>query len=209
MRTTSPFLLAASALALALGAGLVSSVTACGSGGGDTGAAGGTAGTGGGTGGSTAASDCFDYTSFDGTTPAVSFQTDVLPIFRGSCGLSMSCHGNPSGTGAQHFYGPKLSDPAPSAADLQAIFDQSVGQASVDEPSMKVIAAGDPAHSFLMYKLDGDPDAKDFNAQVSCAQLPCAATETCLESMPQGGPQLPADKRDVIRRWIAQGAMNN
>lgn len=85
--------------------------------------------------------DCFDYSSIDLTTPAVSFKTDVLPIFRQSCGLSTSCHGSPTGgsLGGQHFYGPSNSAPAPSAADIQAIMDQSVGKASTANPDMVVI----------------------------------------------------------------------
>ncbi|MFT3768622.1 MAG: hypothetical protein QM820_24515 [Minicystis sp.] len=212
MRDTSPFLLA-SALVLALGAGLASSVTACGGSGG-TGGAGGEIGSGGstsssGTGGTTPTAACFDYTSFDATTPAVHFQADVLPILRLSCGLSQSCHGNENGPGGQHYYGPKNSDPAPTAAQIQAIFDQSVDKPSVANPTMKVIAPGDPANSFMLYKLDGDPSAKDKDAQVSCDKLACAADKTCLDAMPQGGPQLPADKRDTLRRWIAQGAKND
>ncbi|APR80700.1 Hypothetical protein A7982_06047 [Minicystis rosea] len=210
----------ASALACALGAGMTSSLTACGGGetGGTGGAGGGTSSTtstGGnaptttGTGGHTPADGCFDYTGIDTTTPAVHFQADVLPILRLSCGLSSSCHGNPAGSGGQHFYGPKLSDPAPDAATVQAIFDQSVDKASVANPDMKIIAPGDPGKSFLLYKLDGDPSKQSDKDEVTCASLTCAADKSCLSAMPLGGPSLPTDKRDTIRRWIAQGAKND
>jgi hypothetical protein len=202
IRKTSPFLLLASALSISAAAGMVSSITACGGSGGGGGAGGG--GTGGG-----ASAACFDYAGYDGTTPAVHFQADVLPIFRLSCGLSSSCHGNQAGSGGQHFYGPKTSDPAPDAAALQAIFDQSLGQPAVANPDMNIITAGDPSKSFLMYKLDGDPSAADATAQVSCANLTCAADGSCLSSMPQGGPALPAAKRDIVRAWIKQGAKND
>jgi hypothetical protein len=157
----------------------------------------------GGTGG-----DCYDYTSTDLTTPAASFKSDVLPIFRQSCGLSTSCHGDPSGGSlpGQHFYGPSNSAPAPSADDIQAIMDQSVGKASTANPDMVVIKAGDPANSFMMYKLDGDPTAVD---GVTCGTLTCSKDMSCLLAMPSGGPQLPAETRDIIRRWIAQGAKND
>jgi hypothetical protein len=195
MRKTSPFLRLASVLSVAAVASAGSSFLGCGGSGGGTGGSGGSA-----------APGCFDYASFDGTMPAVSFQTDVLPIFRGSCGLSTSCHGSESGQNGQHYYGPKNSDGNVTADQIQAIFDQSVNQPAVANPSMNVITPGDPSKSFLMYKLDGDPDAAD---EVSCADLECAKDKSCLSSMPQGGPQLPSDKRDIIRRWIAQGAKND
>jgi len=197
MRTPSPFLLAASSLALAAALG-ISSLTACGGSGGAGAAGGGSPG-----------GDCFDYTSFDGTTPAVSFNADVLPIFRNSCGLSASCHGGETGPGAQHFYGLANSAGDMTAAQIQEIFDQAVGKDAVDNPGMSIIAAGAPGNSFMMFKLDGDPGASDMTAEVTCSKLTCAADNSCGLAMPSGGPVLPSDQRDIIRRWIAQGAMNN
>lgn len=189
MRRTRLFaiLLPAPLLALLFGLGS-STLTACGNGG---------------TGG-----DCFDYGGFDGMSPKVTFKADVLPIFRLSCGLSASCHGSPGGGSlpGQRYYGPSSMDPAPSATDIKAILAGSVGKASAADPEMEVIKAGDPEHSFMMYKLDGDPMAA---SGVSCATLTCAKGMTCLSTMPLGGPQLPQDKRDTIRRWIAQGAKND
>jgi hypothetical protein len=197
MRKTSSFLLAASFIAVSAALG-VSSLTACGG-----------SGSGGGNGGGSAVNDCFDYTSFDGTTPSVSFKTDVLPIFRNSCGLSDACHGSESGSGAQHFYGLANSKGDMTATQIQEIFDQAVGKDAVDNPGMSIIAAGAPGNSFMMYKLDGDPNNSDLAAQVTCSKLSCASDKSCGEAMPQGGPALSADERNVIRRWIAQGAMNN
>jgi hypothetical protein len=161
---------------------------------------------------SSSGGDCYDYTTFDGTAPAVHFQADVLPIFRQSCGLSSSCHGseNPPAAG-QHYLGPSLSDPAPTAAQIKEILD-GMNQKSADEPDMNVVTAGHPETSFLMYKLDGpnDPTSTDPSATiVDCVKLKCAASMTCLLPMPSGGPQLPAEERDTIRRWIAQGAKND
>jgi hypothetical protein len=165
----------------------------------------------GGSGAGGAVNDCFDYTSFNGMTPAAHFKADVLPIFRLSCGLSMACHGNPNPSvpGAR-FYGPSKSDPDPTAAEITMILSGIVGTSSVDEPDMDVIKAGDPAHSFMMYKLDAanDPMNPDPNS-VNCSKLTCSSMMTCLVAMPSGGPQLPAAERDTIRRWIAQGAMND
>jgi hypothetical protein len=182
LRALLPFSLLS--VALTLGA----STTLSGCGGGET------------TGGDGA---CFDYAKFDGTKEAVHFKADVLPIFRTSCGLSTSCHGAESPSAPeQHFLGPKNSEDV-TDMQIQAIFDQSVGKASVMNSDMQVINPGKPAESFLMYKLDAPVDG-DF-----CGDLTCAGDKSCGDEMPQGGPQLPADKRDVIRRWIAQGAKND
>jgi len=32
---------------------------------------------------------------------------------------------------------------------------------------------------------------------------------SCGQSMPKGDPPLPIDTRDVVRRWILQGAQDN
>lgn len=197
MRKTSPFLRLTSALTVALAASAGASFIGCGGGG----------STGGGGGGGSGSGACFDYTSFDGTTPVVSFKTDVLPIFRNSCGFS-TCHGSQNGPGGQHFYGPNKSDPDPTASDIEVIFNQSVNQPAVADAAMKIITPGDPANSFLMYKLDGDPEAK-LGEQVTCDKLSCASGKTCGDAMPQGGPALEAASRDIIRRWIAQGAKND
>ena len=201
----SPFWAGAWLLAGAFGliAGACSSNSSTGTGG----HAGAATSTGTGTGGLSPANGCFDYTSFDGMTPTVTFKADVLPIFRQSCGLSASCHQAESPPlPAEHFLGPSVSMPAPTAMQIQEILSGIVGVKSVDEPDMDVVAPGDPAHSFMMYKLDGDPSNLD---GLTCSKLKCAANMTCLLSMPSGGPQLPADERDEIRRWIAQGAKND
>jgi hypothetical protein len=193
-------------LSLLLGAfGLVSA--ACGSS-----SSGGTAG------------DCFDYSTFTGTTPAVTFSTDVLPIFRRSCALSIACHGSdpmsPGSTmsGYLPYLGTATTDSAPTAAQLTAIRSSTVGQAAtlqtssidpsmmVGNPDMKIITAGDPKNSFMMYKLDGSFPTPPDGTEVSCATLTCAAGETCGGAMPSAGPSLAAADILTIRRWIAQGA---
>jgi hypothetical protein len=71
---------------------------------------------------------------------------------------------------------------------------------------MAVIAPSDPKHSFILYKVDGDPNATN---GVDCSALACASSEMCGVPMPNGGPQLSAGDRDTLRRWIAQGAKND
>jgi hypothetical protein len=178
--------------------------------------------------GGSSVNDCFDYKTFMPSTTTVSFSTEVLPIFRNSCALSTSCHGcdtttNPACTnsGISPFLGTPSKSGAMSAAQVQAIFSQAVGQPAavqtstavsggmVGNPDMMIIAAGDPQHSFMMYKLDGDPAATDLGSQVTCATLTCESDKSCGVAMPSGGPQLPSDQLTTIRTWIAQGAMNN
>ena len=162
-----------------------------------------TSGSGGGGGGSSCglmADGCFDYACFKADAPTVSFKADVLPILRNSCGLSASCHGGETGPAGQHYLGPKKSDPEPTAAQIQMIFDQWVGQTPSVNAGMNLISPKDPEHSFFMYKLDG----------LKCAKLTCASDNSCLALMPQGTTEpMDAAQRDVFRRWIAQGAKND
>ncbi len=189
--------------AFGLGAAACTSSNSTGSGGSGTAATGASSGGG----GDSPANGCFDYTGFDGMTPTVTFKADVLPIFRTSCGLSASCHQSQTPPlPAEQYLGPSLSMPAPTAAQIASILSGIVGVKSVDEPDMDVVAPGDPAHSFMMYKLDGDPT--NVNG-LTCPNLKCAANMSCLLAMPSGGPQLPSTERDTIRRWIAQGAKND
>ena len=131
--------------------------------------------------------------------PAVSFQSDVLPIFEGSCGLSTSCHGSSTVTSdGRVFLG---SDTV--TTDPATVHDGLVGIFSMDLPSMPYVTAGDPSKSFLMHKMDGDECL--FASQ-------CAASVAgggCGVSMPQNLPLLDVASRDTVRRWIAQGAAND
>lgn len=166
---------------------------------GGNGGSGGSGGAAGGNGGGESA--CFDYSGFDGATPVVSFKTDVLPILQRSCGITTSCHGDPNMPNENRpYWGPKMTVVA-TPQDIALILAGTVGVPSYNEPAMNIITPGDPAHSFVLHKLDHTLD---------CSLLPCAATKSCGSTMPQGSEEpLPQDERDLIRRWIAQGAQNN
>lgn len=166
-------------------------------------------------GGGAPADPCFDYADYTGMTPATTFRTDVLPIFRRACGLSDSCHGKANPTiPNQPFYGPPAADPPPSEPEIAAILAGMIDVAaqvpssngsSVPEPGgLKIVKAGDPKNSFMMAKLDAVPEGSVF-----CSTYVCSATSACGDSMPQFGPRLAQDEIDTIRRWIAQGAMDN
>lgn len=165
----------------------------------------GTGGSGAGGAGGGATDTCFDYTGWDGTMPATHLRADVMPLFQRSCGISASCHGDPTSPndalGYRPYLGPNLQT-TPTDADITAILDVIVGKTS-QAGGKPIVDAGDPKHSFLMDKLDA-PGAKEF-----CADAECVAGDTCGERMPQTSPNLVQAERDTIRRWIAQGAKDD
>ncbi|WP_437635893.1 hypothetical protein [Sorangium sp. So ce854] len=142
---------------------------------------------------------CFDYSRFDGASPEVSFKADVLPTLQRGCAFSSTCHGAEAGSAGFAYLGPPFSEQA-TDAQIAAIVAQNVGVASRAPSGMPRIAAGDPANSFLMHKVDGT---------LTCGDLECAPDDACGKTMPAGGDLLPAAERDAIRRWIQQGAKVN
>ncbi len=192
------------AVATSVAVGLSSLATGVGCDDGNVGAG----GTGGGAGGTdpcaaelpTDENGCFEYDCFVQLEEPVSFRTDVLPIFEQSCSLSASCHGNPTSPETADGYQPYLGevDPEVTPSDIDLIFATIVGQDSHDA-TMRIVAIGDPERSFLMHKMDGD---------LECPDLQCTDGD-CGDSMPQGSSTLPRATRDIVRTWIAQGAMNN
>jgi hypothetical protein len=181
------------------------------------------------------ASDCpFDYASFDGTAP-VSFETDVFPIFRRSCGLSGTvCHGTKTKPDGELYMGPRLTcgeqpesdcdstsgctwNPTAGACenelptDLAArkdIIHKYRGPPSKTAPAVNRVKPNEPENSFLMMKIDRCHCTAI--SGLTCEQLKGAdSDEPCGDNMPQDGSRLDAAERDIIRRWISQGAQNN
>ncbi|MGH7298025.1 MAG: hypothetical protein ACRELB_24005 [Polyangiaceae bacterium] len=137
----------------------------------------------------------------DLTAPTVAFSTDILPTFQRSCGIAGStCHGARSVTTQQR---PFLGFPD-GGTDAGEIVSDIVGVAANEDPSLNLVVAGDPGQSYLMHKLDGD--VCQFAA--ACAQGPTQYTD-CGQQMPYSSPPLDESTRDVVRRWIAQGAQSN
>ncbi len=124
----------------------------------------------------------YDDSAADLAAP-VSFANDVLPLLQNSCGLSASCHG---GTRRPILSRGLAADDA--LANLLA--------PSRLLPSMAYVTPGDLAASFLMLKMDGAQCVQD---------LECTGG-SCNGSMPDGADLLPVEQRDLVRRWIAQGA---
>jgi hypothetical protein len=143
----------------------------------------------------------------DCPTPSdpVSFETDVMPIFRLSCGLSNSCHGSLTSSQADLYLGPKNSAADPDAAARTAIIAGLVGVASKTAPSMPLVTASDSAQSFLIHKIDDTHNTLG----LTCTAQPGAKTNApCGDSMPQGSP-MAGCRRDVVRDWVDQGAQDN
>jgi hypothetical protein len=188
-----------------------------------TGDPGGNGGNGGGgaSGGAGGAATCPPDMNYNGAMPIVSLKNDLLAdisatksaggVFRRACSAS-SCH-DESRPIADLFIAPPGKDPmtqmdiAISAAQIERFLNGPDGvlRMSVTAPTMPIVDPERPWNSFLMRKLDEcwtDIEAK-CTAPVGDAPPPCG------DSMPQGGELLKADERDLIRRWIFQGAKNN
>ncbi len=135
------------------------------------------------------AGTCVPYVVPAGTdlsTPPVGFRSGVVPVFQQSCVFSV-CHGGSAGKLTL-----SLSDPSAAHKAL-------VGVASSEHKTMPRVTAGDPGKSFLMHKMDGD----------ACTlQAECIDPE-CADVMPKDTEPLEVKDRDVVRRWIAQGAKDD
>jgi hypothetical protein len=146
---------------------------------------------------------CTPYVSCaDLTTPTVSFSKDVLPVFNNSCGIGgQQCHGDPM---VGHTGQPYLGQ-SPGTPDVAAILAGIVGQPAEEDTQFSLVAAGDPAKSYLMHKVDGDACryAKECNATGD------PLFKNCGSQMPFNAGSLSLAQRDTIRRWIAQGAKND
>jgi hypothetical protein len=134
---------------------------------------------------------CDDYqppAGFDLGAPAVSFRRDVMPVFAQSCAFS-SCHGATVGSANGVFLG----------ADAARVHAGLVNARGSELASMPFVTPGDPRASFLLRKMDGS----------QCALDAACAGGACGDAMPKGSGPLEVATRDVVRRWIAQGAKND
>jgi cytochrome c5 len=75
-------------------------------------------------------------------------------------------------------------------SSANASFNALVNVASQQKPSLRRVAPGDSAGSYLVHKLEGGPDIE-------------------LARMPQGGPFLSTAEINSVRSWIDSGAPNN
>lgn len=128
----------------------------------------------------------------DLTSPTVSLKNDVLPIFVQSCTFS-ACHGVMTGANNGVYLGEH------TGTTTTATVVSGLAKTTLHLASTPYVTAGNPGQSFLMHKMDGDQCAFDMKC----------TSGSCGTSMPQGDAVLPVATRDVVRRWIAQGAKDN
>jgi hypothetical protein len=83
---------------------------------------------------------------------------------------------------------------------------EGVMRPSTTAPSMPIVDPGKPGNSFLMRKLDNCWAGLDSGGK--CTPLENGPMP-CGETMPFGGALLDAGERDMVRRWIYQGAKDN
>jgi hypothetical protein len=126
--------------------------------------------------------------TFDALKPAVSFARDVTPLLSKSCAFS-TCHGSSAGPANGVYLG----------TDLARVQRELVTKSASELPTMPLVTPGDPRQSYLMRKLDGS----------QCALDAQCLGGSCGDTMPRGEQPLPIETRDVVRRWIAQGAKND
>jgi hypothetical protein len=146
-------------------------------------------------------------------TPATQFARDVLPVFRGGCGFS-GCHGDSRPTAPLVFLYASSTDATPVSAIGPQVYSTIVDKKSLENPSMNYVTPGDPTNSYLMRKLDGAltdiaSQCPTENALYTRYGSSYAFVNGCGGQMPEGLTPLDATSRDTIRRWIAQGALEN
>ena len=80
---------------------------------------------------------------------------------------------------------------APMRMDTKSqSFNNLVGVTSSQKSSLQRVASGQPDNSYLIHKIDGQPNISN-------------------RRMPPGGPFLSSEETALIRQWIQNGAENN
>jgi hypothetical protein len=155
-------------------------------------------------------------------TPTISFVQDVLPVFQHSCVFS-GCH--QSTAGGLEYLGDNFSDASTYPATYATrVYNGLVNVATTEAPSMVFVKPNDPENSFTMRKMDNDicgltaqcPANNTLfvsnygNGQTQTPPTPCGVSmpkdQDLLEQTSADGGLGP---REIVRRWIAQGAKNN
>lgn len=121
----------------------------------------------------------------------MSFKDDVAPLLATNCALA-ACHSSKESN--LNFY--VTYEPAQIYAELM--------KTSPTCAASKFVVPGKPDESMVMLKMDNEQE-----------KLPESCTSARRSEMPPGDPPksgnaLMAKKdRDLVRRWIAQGAKDN
>jgi len=128
---------------------------------------------------------CGPGTALTAREPETASRTDVQEILGRSCAVG-GCHASAPGAGG-------LALPQASAAWVDSV----VGVRSQENPSMDLVAPGDPARSWLVYKISGD-----------LCRFTCDPKVGCGGQMPFG-QQLSEEERGIILAWVRDGASTN
>ncbi len=155
-----------------------------------------------------------------GTGPMMSFASDIMPIFQTSCAKPLVCHNDPTtavrggnGGGGRPYLGLGVDAGAPTMTDIMKVYlgltsdtppNHSTSWELLKPTPMKYIAPSDPAHSYLMIKMDG----MQMQTMYDCSTGDYVGM--CGLYMPSdaNGP-LDQATRDKVRNWISQGAKAN
>jgi hypothetical protein len=145
----------------------------------------------------------------------VSFQSDLLPRFENSCGLSSACHQAQvvDPMLQRVFLGCNPASPSCSVADAGPLVYPELMKPSVELPTMPYVTPNDAANSYLLRKMENnlngltcvavasDPIVRNGPAEPQPAQ-PCGTSMPLLQ---------PTDTalNAQVRAWILQGAKNN
>ena len=144
-------------------------------------------------------------------TAAVSFKTDVLPVFQQSCTISSVCHGQMNNSAEEDLYlGEHMG-----TTDPNAVYNQLVGVNAKELPTMKLVKADDLQNSFLWHKLQTQDDLTMLASQCMAATMKCTDCTTanpCGTVMPYLETALATQNPAftcTIQNWIQGGAQNN
>lgn len=125
---------------------------------------------------------CGPGTALTASEPETASRADVQEILGRSCAIG-GCHASAPGAGG-------LALPPADAAWIDSV----VGVKSQENPSMDLVAPGDPERSWLVYKIAGDLCGFTCDPKLGCGgQMPF-------------GQQLSEQERGVILAWIRHGA---
>ncbi|HLK37564.1 MAG TPA: hypothetical protein VKU41_12480 [Polyangiaceae bacterium] len=143
-------------------------------------------------------------------TPMRSFNMDVMPIFTFSCDFS-GCHIMSSGMPLEYLGDSGNGSMPPPYSFAKMVYDGIVNKPTIEIPEMMFVKPGDPTNSYLMRKMDNalsDITCKPNNTLEM--MFSSAMGMACGTFMPTTSQTiLDQSKRDIVREWIAQGAMDN
>ena len=133
----------------------------------------------------------------DTSGPAVSFTSDLMLLFRGSCAFS-GCHDELTKS-AGLFLGAGVIGPDATVMTPAEVY-ASVMAPATTTPDLPRVTPGHPERSFLFLKVEGCQNGMGLTCRGAIANAPCG------DRMPALSDELSVEKRRVLARWIQQGA---